>query len=62
MKIRFLNNNQFKVRKIKMRIPVSQRPPKVINPKKNYDRRQNKDLIEEGLLAYENEKLDEDDQ
>jgi len=41
---------------LKMRIPVSQKPTKVINPKKEYNKRDNREVIEEELEIYEFEK------
>ena len=55
----FLNNNQFKLRKLKMRIPVPQKAPKIINPKKEYNKRENRNVIENELEIYEFEKEEE---
>jgi hypothetical protein len=42
-----------------MRIPVPQKPPKVINPKKEYNKRGNREVIEKELEIYEFEKEEE---
>jgi len=57
--MRFLNNNQVKLRKLRMRIPVSIRPTKVINPKKEYNKHGNREVIEKELELYEFEKEEE---
>jgi hypothetical protein len=36
-----------------MRIPVPQKPPKIINPKKEYNKKENRNVIEEELELYE---------
>ena len=54
MRYNFFNNNQVRLRKlIKTRIPVPNRATKVIIPKKEYRKQENKGLIEQGLLEYD---------
>jgi len=59
MRQNFLNNNQWKLRKLRIRIPVSIRPTKVINPKKEYNKHGNREIIERELDLYEFEKEEE---
>jgi hypothetical protein len=54
MRYSFFNNNQVKLRRLsKFRIPVPNRATKVIIPKKEYKKQENKELVNQGLLEYD---------